>query len=167
MIDTYKPTKIGKLLYDLTLGWAKFLIKHRWLYYILSCTWGIIMTLVGCFITLILLCCGCKIEKFYWVYFMRIGKCWGGFDSGLMFVRDHKSADSINEHEFGHTFQNTLFGPFALFIAFLPSAFRYWYRELKYYRKGKRPPVKYDDIWFEKSATDVGHLAVEYFKKQI
>ena len=29
MIDTYKPTKIGKLLYDLTLGWAKFLIKHR------------------------------------------------------------------------------------------------------------------------------------------
>ena len=45
---------------------------------------------------------------------------------GLMFVRDRKSWGSeLNQHEFGHTFQNCLFGPLMLFLVSLPSATRY------------------------------------------
>ena len=39
------------------------------------------------------------------------------------------------------------------FVITGPSIVRYWYRELKYYRKGLVPPTKYDDIWFEGQAT--------------
>lgn len=44
---------------------------------------------------------------------------------GLMFVRDQKSIESVNAHEFGHTFQNCLLGPLMLFVVSLPSAIRY------------------------------------------
>jgi hypothetical protein len=33
---------------------------------------------------------------------------------------------------------------------------RYWYRELKYYRKGLIPKTDYDSVWFEGTATKWG-----------
>ncbi|MBO5712210.1 MAG: hypothetical protein J6R47_05160 [Acholeplasmatales bacterium] len=44
------------------------------------------------------------------------------------------------------------------FVICIPSALRYWYRELRYNRKGITPPTKYDDIWFEDEATKLGRL---------
>ena len=43
------------------------------------------------------------------------------------------------------------------FLIGIPSAIRYWYRELKYYRKNKQPSTPYDSIWFEGQATRWGH----------
>ncbi len=42
------------------------------------------------------------------------------------------------------------------FVVGIPSMIRYWYRELKYNRKGKVPPTSYDSIWFEGQATRIG-----------
>ena len=52
------------------------------------------------------------------------------------------------------------FGPSEILIQ-LASAIRYWYRELKYYRKGLRPPKEYDSIWFEGQATRFGYKYLE------
>lgn len=40
----YKHTKVGQMLFDMCARWTKFVLKHRWLYYVLAFTWGAIMT---------------------------------------------------------------------------------------------------------------------------
>jgi hypothetical protein len=45
----------------------------------------------------------------------------------------------------------------------IPSAIRYWYRELKYLRNGLTPPTAYDDAWFEGQATRVGAKFIEEY----
>lgn len=75
---------------------------------------------------------------------------------GLMFLRDTTSINSVDKHEFGHTFQNCLLGPLFPFLVAIPSATRYWIQEIRC-RKGKGHLNKpYDSIWFELSATDIG-----------
>ena len=104
----------------------------------MACTWGIIMTAIGLIITLILgilkIFIPKKIifERYYWIYSITVGpQWWGGCEMGLMFLRDHgSSADYINPHEFGHTFQNCLFGPLFLLMVAIPSTTRYWLREI-------------------------------------
>ena len=50
----YEHSKIGNFMFNLCAKWTKFVLKHRWLYYLMACTWGIIMTAIGLIITLIL-----------------------------------------------------------------------------------------------------------------
>ena len=86
-------------------------------------------------------------KKYNWIYYVKVSPdYWGGFEMGLMFVRDQCSYYTLNKHEFGHTFQNCLLGPFMPFLVSIPSAIRYWYRELKYERKSLIPPTDYDAI---------------------
>ena len=166
----YKHSKIGNFMFFICAKITKLLTKVRPLYYILACTWGILLTFVGLLITLVLAIVkifnkNIHFEPYYWIYDVKAGpKYWGGFEMGLMFVRDQKSIKSLNAHEFGHTFQNCLFGPFMLLIVSLPSAIRYWYRELKYERKNLTCPTDYDAIWFEDAATQCGQYAVKYIK---
>ena len=47
----YEHTKVGLFLFNLCAWFTEFLIKHRWLYYVLACTWGILMTVIGILIT--------------------------------------------------------------------------------------------------------------------
>lgn len=147
-----KRTKYGQFMYNLTYKGGLFLEKHIYLYYILACTWGIIMTLLGCLITLVLLCCGRKPHKYHRVYYFKIFEWWGGVEMGLMFIRDKRSNESVSKHELGHTYQNALLGPLFVFLVAIPSAIRYWYRELTH----KKLTTSYDDMWFEGCATDLG-----------
>ena len=64
-------------------------------------------------------------------------------------------------HESGHGIQNAIMGPLFIFLVAIPSAARYWYRELKFNRKGLTPPTAYDAIWFEGSATYLGTTFVK------
>ena len=154
-------TVLGKFFYDVTLKWARFLAKHRILYYILTYTWGILTSLFGLLLSLILLIAGKHPEGYYWIYFFRVGgDYWGGFSAGSTFLRDKKSDDAaMNQHEFGHTFQNTLLGPLAIFMCYIPSIIRYWTRT--YAMKKNKPLKDYDAIWFEASATDAGAEATK------
>lgn len=164
----YEHSKLGTFMFNLCAKSTKFLIKHKVLYYILACTWGVLMTFLGALITAILYIFvqDSRPTTYYWVYYMMVGPdYWGGLEMGLMFIRDKKSSENhINPHEWGHTFQNCIFGPLFPFLVAIPSATRYWIQEFRS-RKGKTNP-DYDSIWFEDSATQCGRYAVEYIKNK-
>ena len=83
---------------------------------------------------------------------------------GTMFLRDCNSDNSINNHEYGHTFQNAILGPFFIFIVAIPSAIRYWYQTIR--EKQNKENKDYDLIWFEGGATDIGNEAEKYFNEK-
>jgi hypothetical protein len=161
----YQHTKAGTFLFNMCAAWTKFLVKHRWLYYTLACTWGVLWTLVGLVVSgvlaLVKLCSGGKVKitfkPYHWVYSISVGpEFWGGLEFGLCFLRDHRSRGNLNAHEFGHTFQNCLFGPLFVFMIGIPSAIWYWSRE-KQPTKKRKP---YDSKWFEDAATQCGLYAI-------
>lgn len=166
----YEHSKIGNFMFNLCAKWTKFILKHRWLYYLMACTWGIIMTILGLIITLILGIVKIFIpkkvifERYYWIYSITVGpEWWGGCEMGLMFLRDHNSSvNYINPHEFGHTFQNCLLGPLFPFIVAIPSAIRYWLREIF----PKKIWAPYDSAWFEDAATQCGVYAVRILSQK-
>lgn len=157
-------SKIGNFMYNLLLNGSKFLIKYQFLYWFLNFTWGIITTLCGLLISLVLLCFGKKPKKCHKIWYFKIFKNWGGMEMGTMFLRDCNSDNSINNHEYGHTFQNAILGPFFIFIVAIPSAIRYWYQTIR--EKQNKENKDYDLIWFEGSATDIGNEAEKYFNEK-
>ena len=137
------------------------------MFYFLSFTWGLPFTLFGLIVALILRVLGHRSKKFALVRFFEIGENWGGLELGLFFVCNKRPTFRIRCHEFGHAIQNCIFGPLMLFIVCIPSAIRYWYRELHYYRRGKKPETDYDDIWFEGQATRLGmNIACKMLKEE-
>lgn len=160
----YKHTKFGTFMFKLCANWTVFIVKHKILYYLLSLTWGVLLTIVGVFVTLALAIAkifnhNIKFSKYDWVYSISVGSCWGGFETGLMFVRDSTSYTSLDAHEFGHTFQNTLFGPLQIFLS-LSSAIRYWYQTIREWKGKTNKP--YDSYWLEDVASQCGAYAHWY-----
>ena len=152
-----KRTKAGNTMYSFLQKSTKMLIKHRWLYWLLNFTWGILTTLCGLLLSLAMLCIGKKPKRWHSVWYFQIFDSWGGMEMGTMFLRDNSNYTSTNNHEYGHTFQNAILGPFFIFIVAIPSAIRYWYQEIR--RRQHKPNKEYDLIWFEGSATDIGNDA--------
>ena len=128
----------------------------KFLYWFVSLTWGFVMSLIGLFVALILICTKHHPSKFGYTFYFRVGKHWGGLNLGPIFITDLTPSQHTLCHEHGHGLQNLIWGPLFPFVIGIPSAIRYWYRELHYYRKGKVPPTKYDDMWFEGQASKWG-----------
>lgn len=163
----YVHSSLGNFLFRLCADWTVFLVKHKLLYYILACTWGMLLTMLGWLLSLALLFIKVfsnlevNFATYYWIYKVVIGpEYWGGFETGLMFVRDHKSTESLSQHEFGHTFQNALFGPLFPILIGMPSIIRYWYQFI--HKKQGKMNKAYDSIWFEDAATQCGIYATNY-----
>lgn len=157
-----KRTKYGKLMFSFLLKPSKFLMKHMWLYYFLNYTWGLIMTIVG-WLVLGIICLfnpskRKNLGKFGPVNYLTMGGTWGGLSLGTTTFIAGDMTDSwtlhTKCHELGHTFQNAILGPFAIFLVFIPSFIRYWNRRLRS-KKGKENNP-YDLIWFEGNATTIG-----------
>lgn len=137
-------------------------------FYVLSWTWGFLMSFIG------LLVIGCtlaygkimkksyKLEKHGYCYYLPIGKSWGGVNFGVFFLTDNSENVSTKWHEHGHAIQNCFWGPLMLLVIAIPSVTRYWYREFRYSRKGLTPPTAYTAIWFEKDATLTGRKYKKY-----
>mgnify|MGYP006926042937 CR=1 FL=1 len=151
-------TFIGKIMYTLSMKWSKFLSKHMLLWYILNFTWGLPLTILGGMIALCLLISKHKHTKFKQCIEFDIGNNWGGLEAGFfIFVANNMGYNwtlHTRCHEYGHSFQNALFGPFTIFLVAIPSAIRYWVRCFK--EKHNKICKPYDTIWFEGSATDTG-----------
>lgn len=161
-------TFLGKHFYNLSIKWAKWLSKRMWLWYVLNLTWGLIYTLIGVFMALFVkIFFRAKFEKFHNVYCAMFGNNWGGLEAVFFIFVALNMGDEYTlqtkEHEFGHSFQNALFGPFNIFLTLIPSATRYWVQTIRS-RKGKSNKP-YDLIWFEGSATDGGKNVCEYLDK--
>lgn len=127
------------------------------LFWILSCTWGCVMTLVGSVVALVLIIAGYKPQKNQYGFVFVTGNNWGGVEMGPFAIVNNNPTQHLLDHEFGHSLQNCYFGPFMIFIS-LASAARYWYREylhlIKKVRYSEMPD--YDDIWFEGTASYLG-----------
>lgn len=161
-INKYKTqhSKIGNVMYNILFTVSSFLIKHRWLYIILNYTWGIITAFIGLIVSLILLCTKHNPIRFYSTWYFQIYTSWGGLELGQCFIRDTTSNNSINYHEYGHTYQNAILGPFFIFVVWLPSAIRYWYQRIRQSKNKNNKP--YDLIWFEGNASEIGEVAANY-----
>lgn len=145
--------------------------KNKILYYILNFTWGLPMTILGLLVALVLLPFGGRFKKFNYIPYVELNKVTGwGFSIGIIFVcgKNGSTDMGLKCHEFGHTVQNAMFGPFTPFVVYIPSAIRFWWRNFQWIRyqkwtkdyNGPEPKmslVPYDGIWFEGTATEIGN----------
>lgn len=127
---------------------------NKKIFYILSFTWGLPLTIVGGLVALVLLITGHKPKCFGWCLYFEVGEGWGGFEMGPIFLCSKTCSEHTKIHEFGHGIQNCYFGPLMIFVVCIPSAIRYWIREWKKSKGIELPP--YDSIWFEGQATELG-----------
>ena len=151
------------------------------MFWLVSLTWGIIMTTIGLLITGIL-----NLVKFAGAvagYNLKIkthrngcslitevGGTWGGLELGAVALCGNYSKSSPNwfdhtrKHEFGHAIQHLYLGPLFIFVVAIPSATRYWYQRIMQ-KKGKSfPSGWYDSIWFEDGATKTGEKFVDWLE---
>lgn len=160
--------KANKILFSIT-------------FWLISLTWGIIMTLIGLLVTGVLNLIkfagklvgyelkikthanGCSLIT-------EVGGNWGGLELGAVALCGNYSQSNKNwfehtrRHEFGHSIQHLYLGPLFIFIVAIPSACRYWYQRIMQ-KKGKRFPADwYDSIWFEGGATKTGTKFIDWLE---
>lgn len=126
-------------------------------FYILSITWGLPLTLIGLIVAAVLICIGYKPKKWGCCYYFEVGENWGGLELGIIFLTNKNPTKHIRNHEHGHAIQNCYLGVFMPFVICIPSAIRYWYRTFRT-MAGLENKTKYDDIWFERTATELGKI---------
>ena len=83
------------------------LIFKRILFYIISFTWGGLMSIVGLLVLLLTLPFG-KFGVYHGRLYKRIGKNWGGVELGCFFLCDETAGEHTLAHECGHGLQNCL-----------------------------------------------------------
>lgn len=92
-------------------------------YWLLSCTWGIIMTVIGLITALVMLCIGKKPHKNgYGMYFVLKNNM-GSIALGPVAVVSSENDHTLC-HEYGHSWQNAFLGPFFIILCAFPSLLR-------------------------------------------
>ena len=135
------------------------MIKNKFLFYFLSFTWGLLITVFGCVAAVALLVTGHRPYKYGYCFCFEVGKRWGGLNLGPIIIVSQNSSDHTKAHEHGHAIQNCWFGFLMPFIVGIPSVIRYWYREwlVRSDRKKSSELPDYDSVWYEGSASELGH----------
>jgi hypothetical protein len=107
---------------------SNLLILFLWL---IACTWGCVLTLIGGIVALILLLTGHFPQKFGpCICFELKAKGGWGLNLGPFFIYTKGAGDfNLKCHECGHFVAQIWWGPFFPFVVSLPSAIRFWLRE--------------------------------------
>lgn len=125
------------------------------LFWLLSLTWGLIMTLIGFLFYLInlLTLSTINVKMFKSRIVVRSKIMQGGVSMGLFVFLDTRANDSVLYHEMGHSVQNIVWGVLFLPVIGIPSFVRaaLWNKFLS-----KRKGANYYSIWFERQATEFG-----------
>ena len=137
---------------------------RRWVYYLLSFTWGLPMNIIGGIVALVLLCCGRRPQRHGWNFWFPMPINFG-LELGIFFLAPTNASEHIKNHELGHSIQNIYFGPLTSGMVSIPSAVRFWWREIKS-KMGNKITTKYDDAWFEGQATKSGNEFMEREKRE-
>lgn len=133
--------------------------KKKWVYYLLQFTWGLPMNIIGAIVALVLICFRKRPYRYGWNLCFELPVNFG-LELGIFFIAPINGSAHTKNHEHGHAIQNIYFGPFTIGMVSIPSAARFWVRELMY-KVGKPPRAKYDDIWFEGQATKSGDKFID------
>ena len=136
---------------------------NKVVFWLLSLTWGLPMTLLGAIGTLALKLCGKTVTKNAYGYKTIVGRGWGGLSFGPFSYIAEDDADTLACHEFGHSIQNCYFGPLMPFLVNIPSACRYWYRRIVHKKHPERRLPPYGAIWFEGQANELGKATVDKY----
>lgn len=138
------------------------------LFYLLTFTWGLPFTLIGCITALIFILRGYRPQKWGYCYYFELGNNWGGMNLGMFFFCGKNSSPALKSHEHGHAVQNCYLGPLMIPVVALPSLIRSRYRNhlitKKHIDRETLPP--YDSIWFEGGATRLGNEILSYIHSQ-
>lgn len=139
------------------------IIKEKKTFYILSFTWGIIMTIIGLCAALYLTIRGHKATKHGYCWCFSKGVGWGGVSLGIIMIKSIDCGNKTKDHEHGHAIQNCYYGPLNCIFS-LMSAARYQYRRylVRYGDLTEDQLPDYDDFWFEGQATEVGTAQMKY-----
>ena len=97
-------------------------------FWVLQCTWGAVMTVLGAIATLVLILFGKKPQHIGPVVYIRVGTGWGGVNLGGFFICSETADEDTLLHECGHAIQNMIFGPLFPFVIGIPSFIRCWIR---------------------------------------
>lgn len=120
------------------------------LYIILQCTWGIGQTLIGLVVFLVNIKCRHSFYK------GCIATEWNKSDSGIslgLFIFASKGDEPVKVHEYGHTFQSLVLGPFYL----IPGIISMCWGNLPYYRRLRREQgIPYTRCFVERHASRIG-----------
>lgn len=142
------------------------------LYWLLNLTWGIIPSFIGFFAFLFaVLCRKGKIHPNGCFIIVEFGGNWGGVSFGYFTFTGGYSQNSpdwydhTRKHEFGHTLQNAILGPFQIFLVDIPSICRYHYMRIERARGTKFSSDWYDSVWFEGTATKYGTKVIDWLEK--
>lgn len=142
---------------------SKHLLISKRRFYILSFTWGLIISLSGCIIAFLFLITGHKPKRFGYCIRFESSRLKGGCSAGIFIFSKIEPSMHLLCHEHGHGVQNCLYGPFMPFLVSIPSSTRYHYRNLKKKVLRRTNQTPYESIWFEAQATEFG----EQFKPKI
>lgn len=93
-------------------------------YWVLSCTWGVVMTVIGAVAALALIIAGNKPKIFHNNVYFEVGRAWGGVNFGGFFFVNQNASLATKQHEAGHGLQNIVFGVLMPFVVAIPSAVR-------------------------------------------
>ncbi len=100
-------------------------------YWLVSLTWGGLMTWTGAFIALVMLLSRHAPQKLGPNVYFEVGLGWGGMEYGAFFFVSKDAGEETRLHEAGHGIQNLVLGPLMPFLVCIPSALRYWMRNCK------------------------------------
>ena len=141
------------------------MIRNKYLFYLLSFTWGLPMTLIGCIAAVFLLIVGHRPYKYGYCCCFEVGNGWGGVNLGIVIIVSKTALEHTKAHEHGHAIQNCWFGFLMPFVVGIPSVIRYWYREwvVRSGRKKYSELPKYDAAWYEGSASKLGHKFMSWY----
>ena len=130
--------------------------RVRFLYYLLSFTWGLPSTLAGLLFAFVLLCCGKRPTMYGPCICFTCGKNFGGLCTGIVMIVCRTADDRLKNHELGHSLQNLRFGFLMPFLVSAPSSLRYHTRRIIRKLFPKKCMKPYDSVWFEGQATRLG-----------
>lgn len=128
---------------------------NKFVFYLLSFTWGLPLNIAGCLVALAMIITGHKPHKWGYCYYFEVGENWGGLELGIFFLTNKNPSNHTKNHEHGHAIQNCYWGFLMPFVINIPSAIRYWYRIIRT-KRGYLNTTQYDDIWFEGQASKWG-----------
>lgn len=126
----------------------------RFFYYLLQFTWGLPQNIIGFFLTRKYK----EKENFFGAKIYYHHDNWGGISLGMFILmnadKGKEWVDSVKVHEYGHSIQSIILGPFYLLVIGLPSLI--WCNAKRFIKLRKDKNVSYYTFYPEKWANYLG-----------